>query len=316
MAEQTNALAVLKGYMSNVEVQGRLKDMLGKRAGAFTNSLLNIYRNSGALQKCMPDSVMSAAMVAASLGLPIEPALGQAAIVAYGNKAQFQIMYKGVTQLCIRSGKYLTIHCTQVYRDEIESFNPITGEVKFNNLKEYKLRNEGEDINVVGHYASFELLSGFRKADYMTCAEALAHAKKYSKAYQYDLAKKKRISKWSLDPVPMANKTILLRLLTKYGIMSVEMQDALVADHEDFESSQRQAEDRIREQAGSETITDFEPEQKKERWECANGHWFKNRKDRKACPECGSEELVDHKPKTKAESTGGTDFLKPSEGEE
>ena len=312
MAEPTNALAVLKGYMTNIEVQGRLKDMLGKRAGAFTNSLLNIYRNSKALQKCSPDSIMSAAMVAASLALPIEPALGQAAIVGYGNKAQFQIMYKGVTQLCIRSGKYLTIHCTQVYSDEIVSFNPITGEVKFKNLTEYKLRNEGLDENVVGHYASFELLSGFRKADYMTCGEAIAHAKKYSKAYQYDLRDKKRTSKWSTDPVPMANKTVLLRLLTKYGIMSVEMQDALVADHEDFEASQRQAEDSNQQQAGSETVTEFEPEQKPCRWRCENDHEFDRRKGGKACPECESEKLIDQQAKTDgAKQKKNEDFLKP-----
>ncbi len=307
----SNELTVLKGYLSNTEVQARLKDMLGKRAGAFTNSIINIYRSNARLQKCMPDSVVSAAMVAASMSLPIEPALGQAAIVPYGNQAQFQIMYKGVTQLCIRSGKYRTIHCTQVYADEIKSFNPITGEVVFNDLADYKMRNEGLDKNVAGHYASFELLSGFKKADYMTSAEALAHAKKYSKAYQYDLRDKKRTSKWSTDPVPMGNKTVLLRLLTKYGIMSIEMQDALVADNKSFEASQTQAEESNQQQAGSEpTDTEFEPEQKGLKWlcnECSNE--FARRKENK-CPGCGSENLTDqHAKPAKTESGPDETFL-------
>lgn len=249
-----NPVAKIKNYLADVSVKERFEEMLGKRAGAFTNSLINVVRNSNKLQKCTPESVISSAIVAATVNLPIDPALGQAAIVPYGKTAQFQIMYKGVTQLCIRSGQYEQIHCTEVYKDELEFWNPITGEIKFTDQSSWKMRSTAKQADVVGHFCRFKLVTGFGKCDYMTFDEALAHAKKYSKAYQYDLKDNKRLSKWSLDPVPMGNKTILLRLLTKYGVMSIEMQQAIIADHEDFEDAQARAARQIEGETGSEVI--------------------------------------------------------------
>ena len=250
-----NPVAIVRNYLSNIDVKRRLEETLGKRAGAFSNSIINVVRNSQALQKCAPDSIMSAAMVAATMNLPIDPALGQAAIVPYGNKAVFQIMYKGITQLCIRSRQYATIHCSEIYRDELKSHNPITGEVVFNDPKTYKLRYESKnDENIVGHYAYFKLLSGFEKSDFMTTAEALAHAKKYSKAYQYDLRDKKKKSMWSIDPIPMGNKTVLIRVLSKYGVMSLDMQEAFIVEHRNFEQEQADADKMIDAETGSETI--------------------------------------------------------------
>ncbi len=253
-----NPVAKIKSYLSDVSVKERFGEMLGKRAGAFTNSIINVVRNSNQLQKCTPDSVISAAIVAATVNLPIDPALGQAAIVPYGNTAQFQIMYRGVTQLCIRSGQYETIHCTEIYKDEIVSWNAITGEIAFTVLDTWKMRYEGKAENVAGHYARLKLLAGFEKCDYMTVAEALGHAKKYSKAYQYDLRKGNGTSAWSTDPVAMGNKTILLRLLKKYGVMSIEMQQTLIADHESFDDAQDKATERIEDETGSEVI-DVDP---------------------------------------------------------
>lgn len=247
-------VAQLRNFLSSDNVKKRFEEILGKRAGAFTNSIVNVYRNNAALQKCTPDSVASAALVAATMNLPIDPALGQAAIVPYGNKAQFQIMYKGVTQLCIRSNQYATIHCSEVYGDELLSHNPITGEVKFKDPAKYEMRYKDKNLNVVGHFAYFKLLSGFEKSDFMTTAEALAHGKKFSKSYQYDLRDKKKTSRWSLDPIPMCNKTVLLRLLTKYGVMSIEMQEAILADSDTFEASQTIAAERKAAETGSEPI--------------------------------------------------------------
>ncbi len=101
-----NPVGQIKLYISDESVKKRFEEMLGKRSGAFLNSIINTVRNSNALQNCSPASVMSAATVAATLNLPIDPALGQAAIVPYKTNAVFQIMYKGVTQLCIRSGQH------------------------------------------------------------------------------------------------------------------------------------------------------------------------------------------------------------------
>lgn len=246
---------MIKNYLANDSVKQRLEATLGKRGPAFANSIINVVRNSRQLQKCTPDSVMSAAMIAATMNLPVDPVLGQAAIVPYNDQACFQLMYRGIIQLCIRSGQYATIHCSEIYVDELESHNPITGEVLFKAPHEYKMRySDKNGDNVVGHYAYFKLVSGFEKSEYMTKDEVMAHAKKYSKAYQYDVAKKKSTSAWSTDPVAMGNKTVLIKLLKRYGIMSIEMQDALVQDRETFEEAQAHAAKRIEVEQGSEPI--------------------------------------------------------------
>lgn len=227
-------IAKLKRYINDPDIQKRLGEILGKRSGAFANSIVNVVKNNKNLQNCEIESVMSAAMIAATMNLPIDPALGYAAIIPYGNVAQFQLMYKGIIQLCIRSGQYARIHNTEVYRDEIKSYDPITGQIKFNKADTYKMRNEKKVADVAGFYSEFKLRSGFHCSNYWTMEEVMAHAKRFSKAYQYDLEKNKKVSLWSLDPVSMGKKTSLKMLLTKYGIMSIEMQDAFVAEADDF----------------------------------------------------------------------------------
>lgn len=260
---QKNPVGQIKLYVSDESVKKRFEEMLGKRSGAFLNSIINVVRNSRALQNCAPESVMSAATVAATLNLPIDPALGYAAIVPYGNSAVFQIMYKGVTQLCIRSGQYATIHCSEIYADELKSHNPITGVVKFKDPDTFKMRYaEKKEGNVVGHYAYLKLVSGFEKSDYMTRNECMAHARKYSKAYQRDLKTKKKDCPWSTDPIPMCNKTVLLRLLKKYGVMSIEMQDAVIQDNS-FEAAEETAAKKIESEQGSVSV-DAEFENKPE----------------------------------------------------
>jgi len=230
----TTALGKIQEYVSNPDVKERLKQMLGERAGAFANSIINVFKNSVSLQRCEPATIMSASMIAASMNLPIDPALGYAAIVPYGTTAQFQIMYKGLIQLCIRSGQYARIHNTEVYADELKYYNPITGKIEFNDQSVYKMRAAKDPADVVGYYSCFKLTSGFECENYITTTEAMAHGKRFSKAYQYDLSQGKKASLWSLDPVAMGKKTSLKMLLGKYGIMSIEMQNAFVAEGDDF----------------------------------------------------------------------------------
>ena len=257
----SSPLAMIKSYLlDNENMKARLEEMLGKRGPAFANSIVNVVRNSQQLQKCSPASIGSAAMIAATLNLPVDPVLGQAAIVPYGNQACFQIMYRGIIQLCIRSGQYATIHCSEIFTDELKGHDPITGKVIFHDPAIYKMRySDKNGDNVIGHYAYFKLVSGFEKAEYMTKAEVMAHAKKYSKAYQYDLKSGKGTSAWTTDPIAMGNKTVLIKLLKRYGIMSLEMQDALVSDRETFEEAQERTAKRIEAEQGSEPIdADFE----------------------------------------------------------
>lgn len=257
MQKASNPIARIRNYLSMDSVRARFSEVLGEQSGAFINSIVNVVRSNKTLQGCSPDSLIGAALVSATFRLPIDPALGQAAIVPYGSAANFQLMYKGLIQLCLRTGQYARIDCSEVYADELRSYNPITGEVLFNDPASFEMRKEGDPANIVGHYAAFRLVTGFEKSDYMTTDEVMDHARRYSKAYQSDLKKNKKASFWSKNPVPMGNKTVLLRLLRKYGIMSVEMQKAVVADHEGFEASQDAA-DRVNNEDAGQTVIDAE----------------------------------------------------------
>lgn len=252
-------LGVMKGYLADESIKKRFEEVLGKRAGAFINSIINVVGSSQQLQEVArtnPGSVGRAAMRAATINLAIDPALGHAAIVPYKNEAVFQIMYRGVIQLCIRSGQYQTIHCSEIYRDELKSHNPITGVVAFNDPDTFKLRysEKRTDGDVVGHYVYFKLITGFEKSDYMTHAEVMAHARRYSKAYQYDCSAGKKASPWSTDPIPMGNKTVLLRCLKRYGVMSIEMQEMIATDRETFDEAQTESSAFIAADLGSESV--------------------------------------------------------------
>lgn len=237
-------LGQLKRFCEDPETQRRLKEMLGSRAGAFANSIINVVKNSKQLQDIAatnPASIMSSAMIAASVNLPIDPALGFAAIVPYAGKnpaAQFQLMYRGLIQLAIRSGQYAHMHDTVVYRDEIKSYNPITGDVEFTPQDSWQLRyaDTPQVEDVAGFYFCFRLKSGFEAAKFLPFKEAMAHGRRFSKSYQADIKYGKATSLWSTDPVSMGAKTCIKMLLSKYGILSIEMQDAFVGESDDFAS--------------------------------------------------------------------------------
>jgi len=152
--------------------------------------------------------------------------------------AQFQMMYKGFIQLAIRSGQYEKMNCSEVYDDELIMYNPITGDCKF--VDDFNLctqRENGEYDKIVGYYAMFKLKSGFTKELYMTKSQIENHAKKYSQAYRYDLKANKKSSKWSDDFDAMAKKTVIKLLLSKWGILSTEMQGAIVDDQKGYDDS-------------------------------------------------------------------------------
>ena len=250
----TTALATVKNLVNQDAIQKRLSDMLGKNAGSFGNSIVNLVSGTPALQKCDPASIMSSAMRAASVNLAIDPSLGYAAIVPYGGAAQFQMMYRGYIQLAIRSGNYATMHDTEVYRDELKSHNAITGHTTFTDPETWTLRAKKQLKDVVGFYFTFTLVSGFRCEVYMTMPEVMAHAKEFSKAYQYDVSKGKKTSAWSTDPVAMGKKTVIIKGLKRYGIMSIEMQRAFINDNESFEDAHERAQEDIQNSMGKDAI--------------------------------------------------------------
>lgn len=234
MANEVQVSKKVSHLMKNENVQERLKAMLDKNAESFVTSVINTINGSAQLQNCDPMTIVKSAMVAASLNLAVDPNLGFAAIVPYkdknkGMQAQFQIMYKGLVQLAIRSGQYETINVSEVYKDELDQYDPFTGEVTFRPHTEWKMRYE-EGGEVVGYYAYFKLLTGFKKALYMTKEEVEKHALTYSQSYKSDKAKGWTSSRWSQDFDAMGKKTVLKMLLSKFGVLSIEMQKAVTFD--------------------------------------------------------------------------------------
>ena len=228
----------VKKLLADEDVKKRFHEVMGDKAPQFMASIVNVIYGSEQLQKSDPNSIMAAAFVAATLDLPIDSNLGFAAIVPYNKKtynpqtkqwveipeAQFQMMYKGFVQLAIRSGHYEKMNCQIVYKDELKSYNPITGELEFtDDFDSCTDRDEDNDENIAGYYAWFKLKTGFSHELFMTKKAVDNHARKYSQSYRYDINKNKKASRWSTDFNAMALKTVLKMLLSKWGILSIDI---------------------------------------------------------------------------------------------
>ena len=224
---ENKGMAVLKDMVNSDYVKARFAEVMGEKAPAFLASVLNATRTNPALKDCDPNSVISAAMVAASLDLPIDGSLGFAALVPYKNKgqavAQFQIMTKGYVQLALRTGQYKTINVGPVYADEFGGFDIITGEVKITPV-DGGFRSKDDDSKIVGYVAFFRLVNGYECTRYWPMEKIIAHGRKYSKSFG------KEYGLWKTDLSAMAAKTVLKNTLSKWGILSTSMQMALRAD--------------------------------------------------------------------------------------
>lgn len=209
----------LKGMLEMPAYKNKFNEMLGKKAAGFMSSIIAVTNNNKYLAKANPATVIGAAAQAAMLDLPINQSLGFAYIVPYGSEAQFQLGYKGYIQLAQRSGQYVDIGAKTVYEGELEYENRLLDKFKF---------GERTGDKVIGYLAYFRLTNGFEKMLFMELDDMIAHAKKYSKNY------KGGTDKWGLtDFDTMAEKTVLKRLLSKYGplsIESVQMSQALAND--------------------------------------------------------------------------------------
>lgn len=209
----------LKGMLESAAYKKKFEEMLGKKAAGFMSSIIAVTNNNNYLMKADPATVIGAAAQAAMLDLPINQSLGFAYIVPYKGAAQFQLGYKGYIQLAQRSGQYVDIGAKTVYEGELEYENRLLDKFRF---------GERTGDKVIGYLAYFRLTNGFEKMLFMTLDEMQAHAKKYSQNY------KGGTDKWGLaDFNVMAEKTVLKRLLSKFGplsIESVQMSQALSND--------------------------------------------------------------------------------------
>lgn len=210
----------LQQLLERESIKRRFDKLLDKSAPAFISSIISICNSSKKLQDCSPYSVVSAAGIAAALKLPINPSLGFAYIVPYNGQAQFQMGYRGFIQLAMRSGQYRTLNAGAVCEGQIKEIDFLTGEI----VKGEKISDE-----VVGYVAYMELLNGFNKALYMTIAQLEAHAEKFSQSYAYDLKTGRKSSVWTTNFNAMARKTVLKRLLSQYGVMSIDQQSLELA---------------------------------------------------------------------------------------
>ena len=210
----------LQQMLSSPGIKRRFEELLDNAAPSFISSILTIFNSNPKLRECSPQSILSAAGIAAALKLPINPSLGFAYIVPYKGHATFQIGFKGMIQLAMRSGQYRTLNSGIVREGQIKEIDFETGEI---------IRGEKISDEVVGYLAHMELINGFKKSLYMTVDELKAHAQKYSQSYAYDVRYGKKSSVWSTNFDAMARKTVLKRLLNNYGIISIDQQSAALA---------------------------------------------------------------------------------------
>lgn len=208
--------SIMKGILDNENTKKLLQDSLKENAGAFAASILDLYNSDKYLQQCNPKQVFGECLKAVSLKLPINKQLGFAYVVPFKGIPQFQIGYKGLIQLCMRTGQYKHINAGEVYEGEYKGFNKLTGELD--------ISGERTSDTVVGYFAYMETLNGFSHSVYSTKEEVQKHAQKYSKSYNSNS------SAWKTDFDKMAVKTVLRNLLSHYGYMSVEMMNAMTAE--------------------------------------------------------------------------------------
>ena len=208
-------LMQLKNTLNAPNVKKKFEDMLAKRASQFMTSITSVVSQSLLLQKADVNSIVMGAAVAASMDLPLNPALGYAALVPYndtkkgGCYAQFQVMRNGWVELLIRSGQCVSVINEVVREGELIEYNKFTGVAKFQD-------NHDESKPIIGFMAYFKLTNGFEKTLYMTKEEVVAHATRYSQSYR------NKSGNWQKDFESMALKTVLKRLITKFAPKSLE----------------------------------------------------------------------------------------------
>ena len=207
---------MMKDIVNNAGSMQILKNSLNDNAGAFAASVIDLYNSDTTLQKCDPAKVFGECLKAVSLKLPINKQLGFAYIIPYGNVPQFQLGYKGLVQLAMRTGAYRFINAGAVYEGEYVKSDKQTGAIDLNGAR------TGDDI--IGYFAYIETMNGFSKTLYWTVDELKAHALRYSKSYKNGNAI------WKDNFKEMATKTVLRNLLTHWGFMSVDMASALSSD--------------------------------------------------------------------------------------
>lgn len=266
MESKTYNLLAFNQTITAPKTQEYLESLLHERKGAFVNNITALVANNTSLQSCAPFTLMFAALKATGLDLPLDPSLGMAYVIPYKNNrtgetvAQFQIGYKGFYQLAVRSGQYRRINTSDVREGELVRRDRLTGDFEFNFIEDDDVRLK---TPIIGYVSYFSLFNGMESTLYMSKKEVEEHAKRYSQTYR---AKDNRSSKWVTDFDAMALKTVLKLNLSKNGVLSVELRDAIKADQSvmreegnyEYDDNERSIEDEQRAAEVAQKFADYE----------------------------------------------------------
>lgn len=244
-------------YLTQDAAKKRINDVVGGKNGTrFISSIVSAVQATPALQECTNQSILSAALLGEALNLSPSPQLGQFYMIPFDNRkegckeAQFQLGYKGYVQLALRSGYYKKLNVMTIKEGELVRYDPLNEEIEVNLIEDDLLR---EETPSTGYYAMFEYENGFRKTMYWSKRKMLAHAEKYSQAFKRNGGAKsleqleaggipekekwRYSSFWFQDFDGMALKTMLRQIISKWGVMSIDLQTAVDKDmaviHED-----------------------------------------------------------------------------------
>lgn len=234
-------------FMGSDAIKNKINQIVGGKNGQrFITSIISAVSTNPALSECEHSTILSSALLGESLGLSPSPQLGQYYMVPFNDKkrdcnvATFQLGYKGYIQLAIRSGYYKKLNVLPIKEGELVNFNPLEEEIQVNLIEDDDVR---ENAPTIGYYAMFEYENGFKKSMYWSKKKMMAHADKYSPAFKasayQDLIDGKIDEKdmwkyssfWYKSFDEMAMKTMLRQLISKWGIMSIEMQTAFEKDN-------------------------------------------------------------------------------------
>lgn len=236
----------LTAYLTQDAVKNQINKVVGGKNGTrFVSSIVSAVQTTPALQECTNNSILNAALLGEALNLSPSPQLGQFYMVPFKNRkkgvteAQFQLGYKGYIQLAIRSGYYKKLNVLAIKEGELRRYDPLNEEIEVELIEDEILR---EETPTIGYYAMFEYENGFRKAMYWSRKKMQAHADKYSAAYSAEKAALLEAGKipenemwkyssfWYKEFDAMAAKTMLRQLISKWGIMSIDLQNAIEKD--------------------------------------------------------------------------------------
>lgn len=219
----------LTAYLTQDAVKDQITKVVGGKDGQrFISAIISAVNVNPSLAECTNQSILSGALLGESLKLSPSPQLGHYYLVPFNDKnkgkvAQFQMGYKGYIQLAIRSGQYKKLNVLAIKEGELEYFDPLNEEIRITLIKDWNAR---ENAPTIGYYAMFELVNGYRKALYWSKEQMEAHALKYSQGYRA----KKGYTFWEKDFDAMAYKTMIRQLISKWGIMSIDMINAFDSD--------------------------------------------------------------------------------------